>query len=493
MLDFRGLIEKALAALESNRPADAEKAVRSALSMSPRDDQLLHLLGVSLIDQQRPEEAIEALQRAISLNRRDAEYHNALGVALRYAGRVAESVVSIERALKLDPALGNGRYNLALSLQAVGDFARAERMYRELMAANPADIEAIGSLSNMQWLMGEHEAAMQTLREGLVTNPSSGDMRFRLGEQLLSLGRYEEGWFLYLWRINRHALLRQMGLAFDSPQLMAPFPARLDGETVRVHSEQGLGDDLYFLRFAAQLRARGARVHAVVPARLGAMVARSGAVDVTETAAVGALPEGRARLLGDLPHALGSHAVPLPATLRFPPLEAQSRAIAERLAGFPRPFIGLTWRAGTGRDAGHKMALFKAVPFPEFVAGAAALPGTLVVLQREPRAGEVERLEAACPGRVLDCSALNADLESMHALLAQLDDYIGVSNTNMHLCAALGRGARVLVSRGSEFRWMASGAESPWFPGFSIYRQETGGDWTAPLGAAFQAAAQEHN
>ena len=83
----------------------------------------------------------------------------------------------------------------------------------------------------------------------------------------------------------------------------------------------------------------------------------------------------------------------------------------------------------------------------------------------------------------MDYSALNGDLEAMHALLSLIDEYVGVSNTNMHLCAALGRGARVLVSRSAEFRWMAAGVESPWFPGFPVYRQGEKGDWVQAMDA----------
>ena len=62
-------------------------------------------------------------------------------------------------------------------------------------------------------------------------------------------------------------------------------------------------------------------------------------------------------------------------------------------------------------------------------------------------------------------------------------EYIGVSNTNMHLAACAGRTARVLVPAPAEWRWMRNRASSPWFPGFSIYRQTLQGDW----GPAFSA------
>jgi hypothetical protein len=71
----------------------------------------------------------------------------------------------------------------------------------------------------------------------------------------------------------------------------------------------------------------------------------------------------------------------------------------------------------------------------------------------------------------------------MLALLDVLDDYIGVSNTNMHLRAGAGKTARVLVPWPAEWRWMIAGGTSPWFPGFRIYRQRPDGDWKEALTA----------
>jgi len=62
-----------------------------------------------------------------------------------------------------------------------------------------------------------------------------------------------------------------------------------------------------------------------------------------------------------------------------------------------------------------------------------------------------------------------------------VDEYVGVSNTNMHLRAGLQRTAQVLVPRPSEWRWMAYGNVSPWFPGFGIHRQDLDGSWLSAL------------
>jgi hypothetical protein len=222
------------------------------------------------------------------------------------------------------------------------------------------------------------------------------------------------------------------------------------------------------------------------------MVRRSRLLDIVESAPERTPPNLEYRLLGDLPHLLRASYLPIPDPVRFDPLPERVAAVAARTHGLERPLIGLTWRAGTGPGPGDRNVLYKEVPFKKFLSMAQALPGTLAVLQRGPKPEELERLMEVCGPRVVDFSGLNADLEAMLALLAQLDDHVGVSNTNMHLCAGLGRGARVLVSRGIEFRWMAEGIESPWFRGFAIYRQALGGDWSDTLKAVGADVRREH-
>jgi hypothetical protein len=50
----------------------------------------------------------------------------------------------------------------------------------------------------------------------------------------------------------------------------------------------------------------------------------------------------------------------------------------------------------------------------------------------------------------------------------------------MHLAAAAGATADVLVPYPPEWRWRRSG-ESPWFPGFRVHRQSPDSDWSGAL------------
>jgi hypothetical protein len=105
----------------------------------------------------------------------------------------------------------------------------------------------------------------------------------------------------------------------------------------------------------------------------------------------------------------------------------------------------------------------------------------LISLQRGPAPDELDAVRTAAGAAVHDFAAANEDLREALALLAQLEEYVAVSNTNVHLLAGLDRTARVLVPHPPEWRWMRREGESAWFPGFSVYRQPAGLDWSAPL------------
>jgi len=104
----------------------------------------------------------------------------------------------------------------------------------------------------------------------------------------------------------------------------------------------------------------------------------------------------------------------------------------------------------------------------------------VVSLQRAPLEGEIARASSALGRAVHDFESINADLEEALALVALLDRHVAVSNTNIHLAAAAGAKADVLVQFPPEWRWGLEGP-SPWFPAFRTFRQAASGDWSAAL------------
>jgi tetratricopeptide (TPR) repeat protein len=464
----------ALRALE--RHADAEKLYRRFIAAQPASVAGHCNLAFVLIDQGAFAEAVDVCRRALAFAPRVPELHTITGTALAHGGRLAHAVVAFRTALEIEP------HNL-----------RAHWGYGYAL------VETGHAREGIRWLEGV-----------LDRQPDAPEFRDSLSAIRLSLGDLQAGWADYPWRAARRKFLSE----HPGSRLADGLPASAPAPTVALLREQGLGDELFFLRFAPRLKAKNARIEYQAHPKLASLLARVPALDRVVASGEATPKADAVFLVGDLPRALDRFAAsPLPpraapprdrepgtATayplarriffpvppppLDLPVLPAQLERMQARLSALgPPPYFGVTWRAGTppSEQRGTAWVLHKEVGLESLGPVLRGAGGTWVSLQRNPAPGETERLATHAGAPVHDLSALNEDLEAMVAVLALLDDYVGVSNTNMHLRAGVGKTARVLVPSPAEWRWMNSGESSPWFPGFRIYRQAPDGSWSAAL------------
>jgi Flp pilus assembly protein TadD len=493
--------------LELGRPAEAEAVLRDALKIAPEDAQILQSLGSAQHRQSRFEEACASYRACMHLEPRAPAPRLNLVSALIDDGRNAEAETECLALLEFAPTLPDAHRFLAAALGFRGDTAGALRAFSRAAELAPDSASDIRNFGGALAECGQLQASLRQLARAEQLAPDDSAVRQLRSAIDLAQGRLGDGWHYYR---GRQAFV-DIEAARPELQLQQTLPEDVRGCRITLWPEQGIGDELFFLRHADQLRNRGAIVSVRASAKIAAFVARSAiADDVVIHDAAMPVAEGLQMLCGDLPgalsatdtcpcpglpttpvHTLSDYAAwirvywPQPAPpLRIPPLDdALARARAILQAAGPAPHIGITWRGGIAarQQRGSHWVLEKSVPLAELGAALRGVPGTLLSLQRQPLPEETAALSATVGRKVIDLSALNEDLETLLALLALIDDYVGVSNTNMHLRAACDRPARVLVPNPAEWRWMQGGGESPWFPGFRIYRQTLDGRWGPAL------------
>ena len=441
---FESLIPQALRLHQQGRVDEAEKLYAQVLSRDPAHAVATHYLGMAAWQRGDPREGERLMRASIAFNPAIPDFHNNLGLLLRDTGRPAEAIACYRRTLEVDPRWFEAHNNLGLALEDFGRF----------------------------------EDAIDAYVQGISSEPRFGAARQNLARVLLTLGRYADGWEEYRWR------LVAQGLASAPPDQQArPLPATLAGRRLELVAEQGLGDIVFFLRFAPELVERGAELAFRGDARLHSVLERTGLFAAGLRAESAAKPSAEAIFVGDLPWLLEANEPErFPPPLALEPLAdrlARLRASIERLG--PAPRIALTWRAGIASAGGPVRSQLKTVPLEALGAALRPIRATWISVQRLPAAGEREALAATLNAPVHDFSAANDDLEEVLALLALVDDYIGVSNLNAHLRAGVERPMQVLVPHPPEWRWGIEGDRSPWFPGFRVLRQAQSGDWSSAL------------
>lgn len=489
----------------------AEQCYREALAREPGDIDARNNLGSVLHAQMRYADAAAAYRACLLAQPEYLAAHLNLVSALMDDGRFADAEQACRELLRRAPEQAEAHRFLAAILGHQGRIADALPLYARAAALAPDDAAALRAWGGALAETGQLLPALRVLATAARQDSASDALPQLESSIFLAHGLFADGWTAYR---RRPAFLR-FAEKLGADTLAQRLPADLAGKHVLVLREQGIGDELFFLRYAPRLRALGANITVRATAKVAALIARAACADtVIAGDAVPAAPVDLQLLCGDLPHALhpvmrsasipatglsdcrdyniciGAYFPGLPATLRIPVLPDAAAAVGQRLQQYgPPPYLGVTWRAGTAaRDQiGADWVLSKELPLPALAQALRGCSGTLLALQRHPAPGEINDLAATAGKPVHDCSDLNDDLEQMLALLAQIDDYVGVSNTNMHLRAAAGRTARVLVPNPAEWRWMAGDRSSPWFPGFQLYRQSASGDW----GPALQSLAND--
>ncbi len=481
---------------------EAAECYRRATQLDPSYVEAYNNLGLVLGEQGQIDEAVECYQRALRLRPDYAEAHNNLGSLLEELGKLDEATVHYHRALEIQPDYAEAHNNLGVTLHRRGRPDEAVDCFRRALAGKPDYAEAYSNLGNaltelwrldeaavchrraielasdnpqswsnlgfMLTAQGKFQEGMDCFRRAIGLDPDNADAHFNLALTYLSTADFGKGWKEYPWHWKRSVETSRTIERSPWNESMG-----LDGQTVLLHPEQGLGDELFFLRFAPQLKARGARVAYASNPKIASMLSRVPTIDKL----VSPQEPVRADLafhIGDLPEMLGMRDIGrIPPPLLLTPLPEKLEQVRAKLAALGSgPYIGVTWRAGV-----RTRTLYKEAPLNRLAQTFKTIPATVLILQRQPLAGEIEAFAQALGRPAHDLSTLNEELEAMLALLALIDEYVGVSNTNMHLRAGVGKTAKVLVPAPPEWRWMAEGKESPWFPGFAVYRQGYDGSW----------------
>jgi ADP-heptose:LPS heptosyltransferase len=242
----------------------------------------------------------------------------------------------------------------------------------------------------------------------------------------------------------------------------------IEGKRILLYPEQGLIDALLFVRFARELKRRGATVLVLCQALLKELLAGTQYIDAV-VAEGEKLPEFDVHAsLVSLPHLCGVDHEGMSA----PYLEASadSRIKLGRLER-AKLRIGVYWAAMPGQPQDRQ----RSVPFPHFVALAGDPELLVFSLQGGAHQKDIHQLGAG--GLVHDVGRGIFDFAEAATALAQLDLLISIDAPIAHLGAAMGLKTWVLLPSTADWRWQLGGARAPWYPSARLFRQPRSGDW----------------
>jgi len=486
--------------------AEAVVSLERSLELRPNNAEVHNELANVLFLQQNFDAAKTQYQRVLQLEPGSAEANYNLANVFHQQGNFDEAVRHFREAIRLSPDLPEAHNNLAITLKRQGKLDEAIRSYKQALHLKPDYADAITNLGTIHELEGRFDEALATYEKALKLHPDHVNLHFHRAGLWLLLGRWTEGWPEYEWRWKTP---KMPGYGFHQPRWDG---SALTGRTILLEAEQGLGDAIHFVRYAALVKERGGRVLLQCDPVLTHLLAGVPGVDQLFPRGAELPPFDVYMPLLSLPAIFRTTPSNVPASI---PYLKTDPGLVEQWRRKLKVHCRVGGVFGTHRDelvgsedSTHPTNTFKvgiawqgnptflddnlrSMPLKCF-APLAAVPGVqLISLQKGPGTDQLQSLNGDFSvvdiGDQLD--AANRSFVDTAAIMKSLDLVISSDTSVAHLAGALGLPVWVALPFVPDWRWLLHRPDTPWYPTMRLFRQTRRGDWDG----VFQRMAAELN
>ena len=477
---FAALASLAELTRKQDRLVEAEAICRRLVELHPDDPRAHHMLGLVLIDEVHPEAAMICFREAIRL---DPEYwrsHNNLGMILADLGRRDEAIVHLHRVLELNPDNNDVLLNLVRLYSFEEDFEEGMPYLERLHQRLPDDARVWNSMGTYSHAQGRMADAIREIQRAVDLDPELTQARVNLAHLLVEKGDLAKGWAEYDARLKLKET-RALHAKLPMPRWDG---GPLEGRSVLVYSEQGIGDEIMFSSCLPDLLKQADRCVVFCSRKLEPIFRRT--FDGAEI--VGCeVPRFRAPLeqlspRPDLQVGMGSLAGFFRKSFDdFPRHQGFLRADAEKVRAWrdrldalgPNRKVGISWKGGIHTTGQRRRTLGLERLLPILRTGNV----DFVSLQYTECAEDIAKLKRDHGITVHHWQDAIDDYDQTAALVGALDLVVTVCTAIVHLTGALGKPAWVMAPFSPGWRYAMLPGGMPWYPSVRVDRQPAPGDW----------------
>jgi len=437
-----------------------------------------------MIDVKQPKDAIEPLKKALFINANNPDARLLLVRLYNDKHLFNQSINILLEGLKLEPGHINLRFELGNTYNLINKLEESLAIYQELNQELPNNPSILYNIGFTHKKLGDIEKSLPYYSKTLELNPNHTEAVFSLGLAYLMIGDFEKGWHGYEWRYNRpsQGSLR----SYSQPRWDG---SDLQGKTILIHAEQGLGDTFQFIRYTKMIKEEkhATTIIAAVQKPLVTLIKECKNIDhvisLEDTP-----PQFDVQIpMLSLPYVLKTRIDTVPCEIPY--LYADENLVQlwkEKLSTDKNFKIGICWQ---GNDNYATPLLRTTVAqksvHPKEFAPISQVPGvSLYSLQKITGTDQLKELPETMNIITFDgdFDQSNGRFMDTAAVIKNLDLVITVDTSVSHLASALGTPTWIMLPNPSDWRWMINRNDSPWYPQITrLFKQPTPGDWQSMI------------
>ena len=422
-----------------------------------------------LVDLNRCEEALAIISQAYDLLPDNSDVLFTKGYTLQKLGRRNEALECFDKRQRL---FGDDLETLFQSSQVhleLGNFETALDLIKKIVTIDPHHIGAMLNKALVYSYMGLLDKSIEASDEVLELAPDNAPAQLNKGFCLLKSGQFETGWYHYDKRL-------QIFQPATQPDACTRWAGQnLAGKSIFLSSEQGLGDQIQFVRYADRLSQQGATV--VVECNKALISLFKSCPGVTNVIEKGTVPSETdfyspiLSVAGILKENLSRHHT-TPYLYADAVLIDQWARRLQHLDGFK---VGINWQGSTT----YKGDQWRSIPLAQF-SDIATLDHVQLVSLQKGQQGVSQIPDFLIDHELLDIEKITqnqSNLPDAAAIIMNLDLVITSCTAIAHLSGALGVPTWVALCQSSDWRWLTHRDDTPWYPNVRLFRQQTHNNW----------------
>ena len=460
--------------------SDAEIVVKQVLKVDQENKMGLQILGLIKHSKQEYEKSIDIFQSLLESDPENIENHNNLALSYAGIGKYEKSIELLEQATEKS-SKGFLYSNLGLQYRNNKQQNEAIKSFKKSL-----DIEETahtwGMLGGCYGEKQNLDEAERCFHRALEINPKFASAHLDLAAIYQLRGDWKKAWEEYEWRFEVFQQTKFWQQVYE-PEKKWTGTTDVAGKRIIIHSEQGTGDSIHFVRYVPLLKKLGAHTILHCPESLRSLFVPLADEVYTKEPTEIPIYQKRTVDFGMPKYDLHCSIMSLPYLLKcnIPPTPYLHTEKTINLDDYKEAFkIGIVWGGNPQHpnDANRSCKLNYFRPIYE-------LPNVkLFSLQKDnrPRAYRfmpipVDLTEGAEDMKVVDLSEFMEDFEATAAIIKGMDLIISIDTAVVHLAGALNHPTWALLAWNSDWRWKLTGDTTEWYSSVKLIRQPSEGDW----------------
>ncbi len=450
----------------------AISAYKEAVRINPNFAKAINNIGVILYKQKKYEESIGIFKIALKVDPKYYELYSNIGACYNKLKKYDEAIEALNISIEKNPTNGGAYTNLGNVYNKLYEYKKAAKLHEKSIELEPNGSNAYSNVGTSYKYLGQVKKSIDSYKKAIEIDPNFVNAHFDLSTMYLAKGDYINGWEEYEWRFKKEEMIPHIVKnkdIFSKPMFSGTEDVK--DKTILLHSEQGFGDSIQFIRFLPKFKEKfPCKIAVKCRDELKELFKSIEEIDIL-THRNEPTPEFDYHLpIMSMPKLLNMKTnKDLPKQNPYLFALKDKELEVEKEKG--KINIGICWSASiTGESYDGKVFDLK---YFEPILNSDKI--NVYTLQVGPENEDIKKL--GFEDKIIDVTNKLTDFSKTASLMKELDLVISSDTSVAHLAGALDVPIWIPLQKVPDWRWGNKGETTPWYPSAKLFRQKTSRVW----------------